>query len=62
VPLSEPYSELKSIWGNSSSDLYVAGGGRLLRFDGSRWSEGGGGTSPDDVFFLGARHVIHGHP
>jgi len=57
-----------AVWGTSSSDVYVVGGGgTILHYDGNAWSEmatGNGnvmavwGTSSSDVYVVGGRSTI----
>jgi hypothetical protein len=76
-PVPEDYyvNPLVDIWGSSSADIYAAGDGVLLRYDGTRWRVVPGlggrmiwGLSRDDVYLLyrdanaGRDVLVHGRP
>ncbi|MGB5925597.1 MAG: hypothetical protein WBH01_05830 [Dehalococcoidia bacterium] len=61
-------SSLSSVWGSSSSDVFVTTGGTILHYDGSTWSEmatggyGAGdvwGSSASDVYAVGGKRILH---
>lgn len=64
-----PRPQLTDVWGASASNVWAAGyGGRILHFDGSRWTNDPAdpayheriwGTSASDVWIVGPGAVLH---